>query len=172
MCTKVIIRKAERQDLERLRRIYNWAVLNSVATFDLEERTIDQNEQWFTDHQRSIYPLFVAMDQDMVLGWGSISPFHPRPAYRPTGEFSIYIAPEFQGKGIGDLLLRHLCQCAETLEYHSLIGLITGTNKASLCLAEKHGFVQVGHYREVGIKFGQWLDVISVQKIIRPITKV
>lgn len=163
---KVTIRKAEIDDLERLREIYNWAVLNSVATFDLEERTSKQNEQWFTEHQQSMYPLYVAVDQSRIMGWGSISPFHPRPAYRPTGEFSIYLAPEFQGKGVGDSLLKHLCHRAATLEYHSLIGLITGSNIASLRLAEKNGFWRVGHYREVGIKFGQWLDVITVQKMI------
>jgi L-amino acid N-acyltransferase len=166
LCTKVTIRKAERDDLERLRGIYNWAVLNSVATFDLEERTVQQNEKWFEEHQNSYYPLFVAEEKDVVLGWGSISPFHPRPAYRPTGEFSIYLDPEFHGKGIGDLLLRHLCLCAETLGYHSLIGLITGVNTASLKLSEKNGFIRVGHYREVGMKFEQWLDVIAVQKVI------
>lgn len=163
---KVTIRKAEKEDLERLREIYNWAVLHSVATFDLEERNVKQNEQWFTEHQQSMYPLYVAVDRGTIVGWGSISPFHPRPAYRPTGEFSIYLAPEFQGKGVGDLILKYLCNCAATLEYHSLIGLITGTNLASLKLAEKNGFMRVGHYREVGIKFGQWLDVITVQKMI------
>ncbi|AFM42021.1 sortase-like acyltransferase [Desulfosporosinus acidiphilus SJ4] len=162
---KIGIRIAESHDLEQIREIYNWAVKNTVATFDLEERTIEQNIKWFNEHHTR-YPLYVAIDQETVTGWGSISPFHPRPAYRPTGEFSIYIAPNFQGKGIGDVLLKHLCSCAKTLEYHSLIGLITGTNKASLKLAERNGFVQVGHYREVGIKFGEWLDVVAVQKMI------
>ncbi|WP_088186283.1 GNAT family N-acetyltransferase [Desulfosporosinus sp. FKA] len=167
----VVIRKAEKDDMERMREIYNWAVLNSVATFDLEERSIEQNEHWFKEHQGR-YPLYAAVDQNRVIGWGSISPFHPRAAYRPTGEFSIYIAPEYQGKSVGDMLLKHLCDCAESLDYHSLIGLITGSNTASLRLAEKNGFCQVGHYREVGIKFGQWLDVIAVQKMICNIDEI
>ena len=163
----IVLRKAEERDLERLREIYNWAVFNSVATFDLEERSREANGHWFKEHQTDYYPLYIAEDRSQVAGWGSISPFHPRPAYRPTGEFSIYISPDFQGRGIGDLLLKHLCACAENLGYHSLIGLITGTNTASLNLAAKNKFVKVGHYYEVGKKFGQWLDVVTVQRIFK-----
>jgi len=160
------IRLAERKDLKRLNEIYNWAVVHTVATFDLEERSVAQNEQWFTSHQTSFYPLYVVEIERDVLGWGSLSPFHPREAYRLTGEFSIYLAPEFQGKGVGNLMLQHLCQCAQMLGYHSLIGLITATNLASLGLAKKHGFLQAGHFHEVGRKFEQWLDVIVVQKTV------
>lgn len=166
MSLEAQIRLAERKDLQRLNEIYNWAVLHTVATFDLEERSFEQSEQWFDSHQPSFYPLFVVETEGSVFGWGSLSPFHPRPAYRLTGEFSIYISPEFHGKGVGDLLLRHLCQSAQVLGYHSLIGLITATNRASLRLAEKNSFVRVGHYHEVGRKFGQWLDVIAVQRNI------
>jgi len=158
------IRLAERNDLLRLNEIYNWAVVHTVATFDLEERSVEQNEQWFASHQTSFYPLYVVEIGSNVFGWGSLSPFHPREAYRLTGEFSIYLAPEFHGQGVGNLLLRHLCQCAQILGYHSLIGLITATNSASLGLAKKHGFLQVGRFHEVGRKFEQWLDVIVVQK--------
>jgi len=158
------IRLAERKDLQRLNEIYNWAVLNTVATFDLEERSMEQNEQWYVSHQTSFYPLYVVENEGNVYGWGSLSPFHPRAAYRLTGEFSIYLAPEFQGKGVGNLLLQHLCQSAQMVGYHSLIGLITATNTASLGLAKKHGFLQVGQFHEVGRKFEQWLDVIIVQK--------
>ena len=158
------IRLAERKDLQRLNDIYNWAVLNTVATFDLEERSGEQNERWLDSHQTSFYPLYVVETEGNLLGWGSLSPFHPREAYRLTGEFSIYLAPEFHGQGVGSLLLQHLCQCAQILGYHSLIGLITATNSASLGLAKKHGFLQVGRFHEVGRKFEQWLDVIVVQK--------
>ncbi|TGE32348.1 GNAT family N-acetyltransferase [Desulfosporosinus sp. Sb-LF] len=160
------IRLAERRDLQRLNEIYNWAVLNTVATFDLEERSSEQSEQWFVSHQNPFYPLYVVETAGNVSGWGSLSPFHPRAAYRLTGEFSIYLSPEYQGEGIGSFLLQHLCQCAEALGYHSLIGLITATNSASLGLAQKHGFLRVGHYHEVGQKFGKWLDVIAVQRTI------
>lgn len=159
------IRKANNLDLKHITEIYNWAVQNTVATFDLENRTEEKANLWFLSHQDPYYPLLVAVKDGEILGWASISPFHPRPAYKSSGEFSIYIAPEFQGLGIGKKLLEALCKIAERLGYHTLLGLITGTNKVSLALAGKLGFQEAGRYREVGQKFGQLLDVVVVQRI-------
>lgn len=159
------IRKAHDLDLKQITEIYNWAVQNTVATFDLEKRTEEKANQWFIVHQNPYYPLLVAEKDSRILGWASISPFHPRPAYKSSGEFSIYISPEFQGLGLGKKLLEALCQRAEELGYHTLLGLITGTNKVSLTLAAKLGFEETGRYREVGQKFGQILDVVVVQRI-------
>ncbi|HVJ50359.1 GNAT family N-acetyltransferase [Desulfitobacterium sp.] len=161
----VLIRKADSLDLKRITEIYNWAVQNTVATFDLVNRTEEKANQWFFTHQDPYYPLVVAEKNGKILGWGSISPFHPRPAYKSSGEFSIYIASEFQGLGIGKKLLETLCQIAQQLGYHTLLGLITGTNKASLALAGKLGFQETGRYREIGQKFGEILDVVVVQRI-------
>jgi phosphinothricin acetyltransferase len=159
------IRKANEMDITQVNEIYNWAVENNVATFDLENRTGEKAKQWFLSHQNPYYPLLVAEKDGKVLGWASISPFHPRPAYKSSGEFSIYIAPESQGQGVGKKLLEYLCQLAEQLGYHTLLGLITGTNLVSLALADKHGFKETGRYCEVGEKFGQILDVVVVQRI-------
>lgn len=163
--TPFILRKSEASDLQCINEIYNWAVLNSVATFDLEERTAEAAERWYHSHQDPYYPLLVVELNGEIAGWGSLSPFHTRPAYKQSGEFSIYIAPEWKGKRMGDALLQELCSMAEHLGYHTLLGLITATNEASLCLARKHGFSESGRYREVGRKFGQLLDVVVVQKI-------
>lgn len=163
--TNLSLRHAVQQDLPRLNEIYNWAVLHSVATFDLVERTQEEAERWFLSHQDPFYPLLVAENNGEVLGWGSLSPFHPRPAYKESGEFSIYIAPNWRGHGIGDLLLNTLCEYAKDIGYHTLLGLITATNEASLKLAQKHGFVETGRYCEVGYKFKERLDVIVVQNL-------
>lgn len=160
-----ILRKAQAKDLGRMNEIYNWAVLHSVATFDLAERTEEDARQWFQSHQKAYYPLYVVEIKGEISGWGSLSPFHTRPAYEQSGEFSIYVAPEWKGQRIGDALLQKLCLEAERLGYHTLLGLITATNEASLCLAKKHGFLESGRYREVGRKFGQRLDVVVMQKI-------
>lgn len=160
-----ILRKSVASDLQRMNEIYNWAVLNSVATFDLVERTDEEAERWFHSHQDPYYPLYVVEKEGEITGWGSLSPFHTRPAYKQSGEFSIYIAPEWKGKRMGDALLQKLCAEAEQLGYHTLLGLITAVNESSLCLSKKHGFVEAGRYREVGCKLGQLLDVVAVQKI-------
>ncbi len=161
-----ILRKSVASDLERLNEIYNWSVLHSVATFDLVERTEEEAKRWFHSHQDPYYPLYVVEKQGQIMGWGSLSPFHTRPAYKQSGEFSIYIAPEWKGKRMGDALLQKLCAEAEQLGYHTLLGLITATNEASLCLSKKHGFLEAGRYREVGRKFEQLLDVVVVQKLL------
>lgn len=165
MKTHFSLRVAEHKDLKRLNEIYNWAVINTVATFDLEERSDETAESWFSLHQDPYYPLYVVECQGQVAGWGSLSPFHTRPAYKQSGEFSIYIAPEWTGNSMGDALLTTLCNEARRLGYHTLLGLITATNQRSLSLAQKHGFFETGKYREVGKKFGQCLDVIVMQKI-------
>ncbi|AGA69543.1 sortase-like acyltransferase [Desulfitobacterium dichloroeliminans LMG P-21439] len=160
------LRKATHEDLVQINEIYNWAVLNTVATFDLEERSLERAERWFESHLDPYYPLFVVENQRGVTGWGSLSPFHTRPAYKESGEFSIYIAPEWSGKSMGDALLETLCKEARKLGYHTLLGLITATNEKSLNLALKHGFFETGKYREVGKKFEQCLDVIVMQRIL------
>lgn len=164
MISNAQIRLAVRKDLPQINDIYNWAILNTVATFDLKERSLEQGEEWFISHQSPVYPLYVVDNDGIVFGWGSLSPFHTKPAYRQTGEFSIYLSPEFQGKGAGNLLLQYLCKSAKELGYHTLIGLITSTNLVSLKLAEKNDFARVGYYHEVGQKFGRWLDVVVVQR--------
>ncbi len=168
MCCYILdrsIRLAKIDDLAKLNEIYNWAVLNTVATFDIEERTIEAAEEWFHIHQNPAYPLYVLEWQGKIRGWGSISPFHPRPAYRFTGEFSVYIAPTAHHQGLGSLVLSKLCAVAPSLGQHSLIGLICAENTSSLALAAKHGFQQVGYYRQVGLKFERWLDLVVVQRI-------
>ncbi|CAA7601185.1 Gcn5-related N-acetyltransferase (GNAT) domain protein [Acididesulfobacillus acetoxydans] len=162
---QVIVRLAREDDLPRLNAIYNWAVENTAATFDLERRGPKQALDWFASHQDEFYPLFVLAAGSDIAGWGSLSPFHTRPAYRLSGEFSLYLAPEFQGRGLGHVLLCHLCDEAGRLGYHTLLGLISGSNTASLALAGKHGFREVGRYSEVGWKFGCWQDVVVVQRL-------
>lgn len=159
------LRKADLNDLERINEIYNWAIINTVATFDLDKRSLQAARNWFDSHQDPYYPLYVVECQGLVTGWGSLSPFHTKPAYKQSGEFSIYIAPEWTGRSMGNALLKALCGEAKTLGYHTLLGLITATNVQSLSLAKKHGFFEVGKYREVGKKFGQCLDVIVMQKV-------
>ena len=165
MAVEYTIRKAREEDLRPINEIYNWAVLNTVATFDLEERPYEIAKEWFALHQDPYYPVYVLEHQGKVTGWGSLSPFHPRPAYKQSGEFSIYIDPEWTGKSMGNAMLKVLCQAAKELGYHTLLGLITATNYPSISLARKHGFKEVGRYFEVGKKFGQYLDVVVMQLI-------
>ncbi len=165
MDNEISIRRASVDDLEDIARIYNWAILNTTSTFDVEPKTLDDRLVWFTKHTDD-YPIVVAVIRDKVVGWGSIRPFGERQAYRRTVENAVYIDCDYQGRGVGTAILGELIEQAERLGYHVIMALVVGGNDASVRLHAKLGFEQVGVMREVGWKFGQWLDIILLEKIL------
>jgi L-amino acid N-acyltransferase YncA len=160
-----IFREATDADQRAILDIYNDAVLHSTATFDLEPRTWEGQQRWFQEHRRP-YAVFVATVGDTVAGWGSLSPFRPRPGYRFTAEDSIYVRQDLRGRGIGASLLELLVEAASRGRFHSVMALIVGDNPVSVHLHERFGFRQVGTFQEVGFKFGRWLDVVHMQRMV------
>ena len=160
-----IFREAGDADQRAILDIYNDAVLHSTATFDLEPRTWEGQQRWLQEH-RPPYAVFVATVGDTVAGWGSLSPFRPRPGYRFTAEDSIYVRQDFRGRGIGASLLELLVEAARRGQFHSVMALIVGGNPVSVRLHDRFGFRHVGTFREVGFKFGRWLDVVHMQRMI------
>jgi len=159
------LREAGDADQRAILDIYNDAVLHSTATFDLEPRTWEEQQRWFQEH-RPPYAVFVARQGDTVAGWGSLSPFRPRPGYRFTGEDSIYVQQDFRGRGIGTALLGLLIEAASRGRFHSVMALIDGDNAVSVRLHERFGFQHVGTFHEVGFKFDRWLDVVHMQWMV------
>ena len=159
------VREAGEADQRAMLDIYNDAVLHSTATFDVEPRTWDGQQRWFQEH-RSPYAVFVATVGDTVAGWGTLSRFRPRPGYRFTAEDSIYVRQDFRGRGIGAALLELLMDAARRGRFHSVMALIDGDNAVSIRLHERFGFRHVGTFREVGFKFGRWLDVVHMQWMV------
>jgi len=159
-------RLAEPRDAEATRAIYNLEVLETTVTFDLVPRSLADQMAWIAEHSGG-HPAIVAVDDgDEVQGFASLSPFRPRPAYAPTVEDSVYVRRERRGDGIGELLLRDLLDLATDHGFHSVIARIVGGHDASIKLHDKCGFEQVGAEREVGRKFGRWLDVVLMQKML------
>jgi L-amino acid N-acyltransferase YncA len=156
------IRGAREIDLDAILAIYNHAVVNTTATFDLVPRTRDAQDAWFAAHVPP-YPAIVCEDEGRVLGWGSLSPYAPRPAYRFAGEVSVYVREDARRQGVGEALLRELIALGAAHGLHPLVGHITEENEASARLAEKTGFHRVGVLEEVGFKFDRWLDVAVYQ---------
>lgn len=157
------IRAATEADLETILEIYNEAVVKTTATFDIEPRSLEQQRVWFADHippHRAI----VWQEAGAVLGWGSTSPYASRPAYRFSGEVSVYVVADARRRGIGETLLRELVALGGRDGLHTLLGRITEENEPSLRLAEKTGFVRVGLLEEVGFKFDRWLNVAIYQR--------
>jgi phosphinothricin acetyltransferase len=153
-------------DAEAIRVIYNREVVGSTVTFDLVPRTVEDQLAWLDEHSGA-HPAVVAVaDDGRVCGFGSLSPYRPRPAYRTTVEDSVYVDPAYQGQGVGRGLLEELVRLAESHGFHAVIGRIVGGHEASIGLHRACGFEQVGVEREVGRKFGKWLDVVLMQKLI------
>lgn len=165
--SEVRVRPATAADLAGIHEIYNEAVRNTTATYDYEPRDPAYREHWFRDHERERYPVFVAVGpEDRVLGWSSLSQYRERIGYRFTAENSVYVAADQRGKGIGRLLLPPLIANARRRGLHVIIAAIDAENEASIRLHASFGFQKVGLFREVGHKFGRWLDVLYMQLIV------
>lgn len=160
----MLVRLARLDDAEAMRAIYNVEIAG-VATFDLVERTLEDQQRWLGAHSGA-HPAVVAVDDDVVVGFGSLSPFRDRPAYATTVEDSVYVDRHWQGRGVGKALLDELLQLGSDHGFHSVIARIVGDNEPSIRLHRSCGFDLVGVEREVGRKLGRWLDVVEMQVLL------
>lgn len=161
------IRLATPDDLSGILEIYNEAVLNTTATYDYEPRTMEHRRAWFEDHVKTNYPVFVAVDPaGRVVGWSSLSRYHDRMGYRFTCENSVYVAADRRGQGIGKLLLAPLIEAARERKFRAIIAAIDAANPVSIRLHAAFGFEQAGHFKQVGFKFGRWLDVVYMELLL------
>ena len=163
--SSIRIRLAQPGDSGTIRRIYNIEVLASTATFDLVERTAEEQVSWLTARSGAFSVLVAELD-DEVVGFASLSPYRERAAYRTTVENSVYVDTDNRGRGVADALLGELLKVARDSGFHSVIARIGGGNEASIALHAKHGFEMVGIEREIGRKFGRWQDVAVMQAVL------
>ena len=163
------IRQATLGDLGAITEIYNEAILKTVATFDTEPKTLEEQEVWFENHG-SRYPILIAEWDDVVVGWASLSRWSDRCAYSGTAENSLYVREEYQGRDIGKRLLEAILQEGQRAGLHTVIARVVEGSDVSLHLHESAGFEHIGVMKEVGLKFGRILDVHLMQKIYHPLT--
>ena len=161
----ITIRPATAADLEPINEIYNYYVLNSTCTYQTEPETIEARRAWFASHGAP-HPVTIAEQSGRIVGWGSLSRFHARAAYSRSVENSVYVHPDHHRQGIGRALLTDLIERAAALGHHTIIAGIDAEQTASVALHRALGFVQVGHMKELGHKFGRWLDVIYMQRML------
>jgi L-amino acid N-acyltransferase YncA len=161
------VRRALRGDVPSILEIYNEAVLHTTATADYEPRSLESQYAWFEEHERNGYAIFVALnDADRVIGWSSLSRYKERYGYRFSTENSIYIHPAWRGQGVGKLLMPPLIEAARTMGVHAILAGVSADNEASLKLHAQFGFEKVAHFRETVYKFGQWLDIVYMEKML------
>ena len=159
------VRPAEPGDAEAIRAIYNAEVTGSTVTFDLVPRTPQDQLAWQARHSGA-HPAVVAVRAGDVVGFASLSAYRDRPAYSTTVEDSVYVHAEHRGEGVGRVLLTEICRLATVHGFHAVMARIADAQPASIGLHQACGFELVGVEREVGRKFGRWLDVAVMQKLL------
>ena len=148
--------------------IFNDAILNSTALYDYKIRTMETMYDWYYDKMDHGHPVVGAFDEfGVLLGFATYGMFRVRPAYKYTVEHSVYVRSDKRGMGIGKVLLREIIKKAEKQNYHVMIGVIDASNTVSLKLHENEGFELTGIMKEVGYKFGKWLDAAFYQLILK-----
>ena len=162
---QVQVRLARLADAEAIRSIYNVEVVGSTVTFDLVPRTLAEQEAWLADHD-GVHPAVVAEISGEVAGFGSLAPYRSRPAYATTVEDSVYVRADLRGLGCGRTVLGELLRLATVHGFHAVMARIVGGHEASIGLHRACGFELVGVEREVGRKFGRWLDVVLMQRLL------
>ena len=153
------------EHLDDVLRIYTHYVLNTTATFHARPLSREEMRElvFFNDEK---YKTFVICDEADVCGYVFIAQHKKREAYDGTAEVSVYLRPTQTGKGLGSLAIKYIEQYAKAQNIHVLVATICGQNEESINLFKKNGYSQCAHYKEVGKKFGQLLDIVAFQKII------
>ncbi len=159
------IRSAMTCDLDAINAIYNHYVLNSTTTYQTEPETAEDRQTWL-DARDSNHPVIVAESGSEILGWSSLSPFHPRAAYHRTVENSVYVRHDAMRRGLGSALLADLIERARALGHHTIIAGIDTEQTGSIAIHARFGFVEVAHLRQVGFKFNRWLGVVYMQLML------
>ncbi|KNC97073.1 uncharacterized protein SPPG_07469 [Spizellomyces punctatus DAOM BR117] len=157
------IRDATEADVPGMLEIYNWCILNSVATFDYDPWTLEDRLGWFRQFNEQ-RPLIVAEDASgTVVGYCGITQFNPKKGYDKTVEITLYVHHEHLRKGLGKRLAKIIIARAKALGYKNIIALVAQENEASVVLFKKLWFQQSGYFPALGYKFGRDLDVVYMQ---------
>jgi len=155
-----MIRVAQQQDAKAICDIYNHYITNTVITFEEEAVSSEEMLNRIGKVQSAGLPWFIAEDgSGNVIGYAYASKWRERFSYRFSVEVTVYLSIEHGGKGLGTLLYEELFKQLKAINIHSVIGGITLPNEASVAIHEKFAMKKVAHFSEVGLKFGQWLDV-------------
>lgn len=156
------IRDATEADLPAIVEIYNAAIPDRMATADTAAVSVESRAGWFREHDPKRRPLWVAVENGVIVGWLSFQSFYGRPAYHATAEVSVYVSPSKQRGGIGRLLLARAIEQAPRLGLKTLLGFIFGHNEPSLRLFEGFGFERWGILPRVAELDGVERDLIIV----------
>ncbi|HMU77669.1 MAG TPA: N-acetyltransferase family protein [Bacteroidia bacterium] len=164
------IRSATADDIPFITEVYNDAIINTTATFDTEVKSIEDRMLWFKNHDGN-HPIIVAENDGVLSGWASLTAWSDRCAYNGTAEVSVYVHKQHRGRGIGKALLEILILKGESKGLHYLLSRIASGNEASIHLHTIFGFRHIGIMKEVGFKFGNYVDVHLMELLFKTTAK-
>jgi L-amino acid N-acyltransferase len=162
----MLIRQANQTDLQTILDIYNDAIINTTAVYDYKPHTLEMRQMWFDEKLEKNIPVLVSEINGTVAGFTSYSPFRAWPAYKYSIEHSVYVHRDFRNQGIARKLLIELIESVRSKNVHTIIAGIDADNAASIHLHKQLGFEDAGYFREVGFKFGKWLNLRFLQLIL------
>ncbi|MDP5309020.1 GNAT family N-acetyltransferase [Paracoccus spongiarum] len=163
----MLIRDAADADLPGITAIHNHAIRHTTAIWNATEVDIANRRAWLAERHRAGYPVLVALDDGhTVLGYAAFGDWRAFEGYRHTVEHSVYVRHDRQGGGIGRALMLALIDRARALRKHAMVAGVEAGNSGSIRLHESLGFRQVGLLPQVGTKFGAWLDLVFLQKLL------
>lgn len=160
-----MIRHIKLDDASQIADIYNYYIKNTIVSFE-EDEVSDKEMEVRIKHIIATHTWLVYEENEKILGYAYSSEWNKRAAYRHTVETSVYLRKGASGMGLGTLLYQELLEIIKNKNYHTVIGGISLPNKGSVALHEKMGYVKTAHYKEVGKKFGKWIDVGYWQLIL------
>ncbi|MFI5139932.1 MAG: GNAT family N-acetyltransferase [Sphingobacteriales bacterium] len=156
---EITIRNANEDDIAAILAIYNDVIINTTAVYSEKPHTLQMRSDWYHDRINNNFPVFVADAGGYVAGFSSFGHFRAWPCYRYTVEVSVYVDASYRGRGISKLLLQALIGRAMEMNIHAVIAGISADNQVSINLHNAFGFQEVANFKEVGYKFGRWLDL-------------
>lgn len=160
------VRDARLEDVPGILTIYNDVIATSTAVYRDDAVTLDDRRQWFDARHASGYPIIVATEDGGIVGFASYGDFRTWPGYRFSVEHTVHIRADQRGRGVGTLLMRRLIARAAAQGKHVMVGGVDADNEASLRFHDRLGFVRAARLHQVGFKFGRWLDLVFVQRIL------
>jgi L-amino acid N-acyltransferase len=160
------ISDATEADLAGLLAIYNDVIATSTAIYSDLPVTLEERRQWWRSRTAQGYPVLAARDAHGIAGFATFGDFRAWPGYRFTVEHSVHVRASSRGQGVGTLLVQALLPRAAALGKHVMMAGVDADNAASIRFHERLGFERSGHLREVGYKFGRWLDLVFLQRRI------
>lgn len=161
------IRAASATDVGAILTIYNEVIATSTAVYALAPTSLEERTAWFETRERAGFPVLVAERGSDVVGFASFGEFRGAwPGYRYSVEHSVHVRADCRGQGIGPALVAGLFPFATAMGKHVMLGGVDAANAASLRMHAALGFEQVAHFREVGHKFGRWLDLVFMQRFL------